>query len=88
MHVDGTVEGFQRLAFDHIHQLFTRQDTTGAIRHRSQQIELIRSHWFFLIVEAYHARIQIDFEAAETQHALIIDGDTLLASQYCPQPRQ
>ena len=87
MDVDRAVERFERLAGDGIHQLFTRQNPAGALRHRYQQVELIRSQRAFPAVEPDGARVQIDLEPAEAEQARRARRQGL-AAQYRAQTRQ
>src|SRR6185295_3326940 len=69
VHVDRAVEGLERLASYQVHQRVARQYAAGVFRKRHDELVLQRGQRPFGAVEAHRARIAIDFETAEAQHA-------------------
>ena len=84
MDVDGAVEGFELLAFQHVHQRVARQYAAGTLGQRQQQRELVGGEGAFLAVEPHGAGALVDLETAEA-HRVGLRGRAL-AAQDGAQP--
>ena len=67
VHVDGAVEGLERLAAHELHQLLARQHAARLLGERHQQLELVAGERALVAVEPHVARVAVDLEPAEAQ---------------------
>mmetsp|Transcript_10445 Transcript_10445/g.42618 ORF Transcript_10445/g.42618 Transcript_10445/m.42618 type:complete len:696 (-) Transcript_10445:2300-4387(-) len=73
VHIDGAVEGLERMALERVHDLVAGKHPAGALREHHQQIELVAGQIADLAVQARDAGGQIDLEPAEAQHLVAIE---------------
>src|SRR5919204_2491975 len=69
VHVDRAVEGLELLALHEVHQRLAREDASGALGERHEEIELERREAALRAVEPHAARVAIDLQPAVAQHA-------------------